>query len=113
MKVAFGMKAHSGWAALVVLGRRKGELEVIDRSRLELVEKNEAPWAKQPYHAAERLHANEARDLVARGVEAARRIAVREMRSALMRAREVGNDSLGCSRVAAGFQQARDGHGPN
>jgi hypothetical protein len=26
MKLAFGMKAHSGWAALVVLGERDGDL---------------------------------------------------------------------------------------
>jgi hypothetical protein len=25
MKVAFGLKAHSGWAALVVLGENDGE----------------------------------------------------------------------------------------
>jgi len=38
MRVAFGMKAHSGWASLVVLGTRGGELQVVDRSRMELVE---------------------------------------------------------------------------
>ena len=29
MKVAFGLKAHSGWAALIVLGVEHGELEVV------------------------------------------------------------------------------------
>ena len=53
MKVAFGMKAHSGWAALVVLGTRGGDLQVVDRRRMELVEKDEESWAKRPYHAAE------------------------------------------------------------
>ena len=42
MNVAFGMKAHSGWAALVALGARPGELEVVDRYRMELVERDEA-----------------------------------------------------------------------
>ena len=83
MKVAFGMKVHSGWAALVVLGTRSGELQVVDRCRMELVEKDEALWAKQPYHAAERLNAGDARDLVRRGLVTARRIAVREMRTAI------------------------------
>jgi len=73
MKTAFGMKAHSGWAALVVLGTRNGELQVVDRRRMELVEKEDASWAKQPYHAAERLNAGDARDLVRRGIVAARR----------------------------------------
>jgi ribosomal protein L16/L10AE len=97
MKVAFGIKAHSGWAALVVLGTRSGQLQVVDRRRMELVEKDEASWAKQPYHAAERLNASEAEDLVKRGIEAARRIAVREMRTAIKRAREAGHQVAACA----------------
>jgi hypothetical protein len=97
MKVAFGMKAHSGWAALVVLGTRSGELQVVARSRMELVEKQEAAWAKQPYHAAGRLNAVDARDLVTRGVETARRIAVREMRTAVKRARDAGHEVAACA----------------
>jgi hypothetical protein len=97
MKVAFGMKAHSGWAALVVLGTCSGELQVVDRCRLELVEKDEASWAKQPYHAAEHLNAGDARELVRRGLESARRIAVREMRTAVKRAREAGHEVAACA----------------
>jgi len=97
MKVAFGMKAHSGWAALVVLGTRSGELQVVDRCRMELVEKDEASWAKQPYHAAERLNAGDARDLVRQGLVTARRIAVREMRRVVKRAREAGHEVAACA----------------
>jgi len=84
MNVAFGMKAHSGWAAMVAIGERDGGLVVADRRRIELVEDE---WAKQPYHAAEDLKPGAARDVVKRGVEAARRIAVREMRAAVKRER--------------------------
>ncbi len=101
MKVAFGMKAHSGWAALVVLGTRGGELQVVNRCRLELVEKDEASWAKQPYHAAERLNAGDARDLVRRALETARGIAVREMRTAVKRAREAGHEVAACAVLVA------------
>jgi hypothetical protein len=97
MKVAFGIKAHSGWAALVVLGTRSGELQVVERCRMELVEEDEASWAKQPYHAAERLNAGDARDLVKRGLEMARRIAVREIRTAVKRAREAGHKVAACA----------------
>ncbi|HAF24246.1 MAG TPA: hypothetical protein DCK93_15290 [Blastocatellia bacterium] len=97
MKVAFGMKAHSGWAALVVLGTRSGELQVVDRCRMELVEKDEASWAKQPYHAAERLNAGDARDLVRQRLVTARRIAVREMRTVVKRAREAGHEVAACA----------------
>jgi hypothetical protein len=95
--LAFGIKAHSGWAAQVLLGKRGVELQVVDRRRMELVEKDEASWAKQPYHAAERLQASEARDLVRRGIEAARRIAVREMRTAIKAAREAGHEVAVCA----------------
>ncbi len=94
MKVVFGLKAHSGWAALVVIGRREGDFVVVDRRRVELVEEE---WAKQPYHAAEGLEAKKARDLVKRSIEAARRIAKRELRAAVKRERDRGNEVAGCA----------------
>jgi len=96
MKVAFGMKAHSGWAALVVLGRRGAELQVVDRRRIDLVEKDEEAWAKQPYHAAEPLKPEAARALVERGVETTRRVAVREISAAEQRARGAGHQVAAC-----------------
>lgn len=98
MKVAFGMKAHSGWAALVVVGKRDGDSVVVDRRRIELVDDE---WAKQPYHAAEDLKPDAARDVVRRGVEAAHRIAVREMRAAVKRERERENEVTACAVLVA------------
>jgi hypothetical protein len=100
MRVALGVKAHSGWAALVVLGTGRGEHQVVERRRMELVEKG-SEWAKQPYHAAESLKPGEARDLVRRGVEMARRLAVREMRAAVAGARESGHEAAACAVLMA------------
>lgn len=94
MKVAYGLKAHSGWAALVALGKQDGELLVVDRRRVELVEEE---WARQPYHAAEELEPDDARKLVKQGVAAAHRIAVREMRVALAREQARKNEVTGCA----------------
>jgi hypothetical protein len=94
MKVVFGLKAHSGWAALVVLGRQKDDLTVVDRRRIELVEHE---WARQPYHAAEGLKSEIARDLVGRGIDAAHKIAVREMRAALKREVDRKNEVKACA----------------
>ncbi len=94
MNVAFGMKAHSGWAALIVVGKRGGDVAVVDRRRIELVDEG---WARQPYHAAESLKPDAARDLVTRGVEAAHRIAVREMQAAVKRERDRGNEVRACA----------------
>jgi hypothetical protein len=93
MKVAFGLKAHSGWAALVVLGKERNDFKVVDRRRVELV-KDE--WAKQPYHAAEGLKPEPARDLVKRGIDAAHSIAIREIRAALKRESERKNEVKAC-----------------
>jgi len=94
MKVAFGLKAHSGWAVLVVVGKQRDELVVVERRRIELVEQS---WAKQPYHAAEGLESEKARDLVNRGVDSAHRLALTEMKAAVKRERDRKNEVGGCA----------------
>ncbi len=95
-KVALGLKAHSGWAALVALAAPDGALEVVDRRRIELIEPGDAFWAKQPYHAAEGLEPGEARAVVKRGIAFAQRLAVRELRAAVKRAREASSEIVAC-----------------
>jgi hypothetical protein len=97
VRVAFGLKAHAGWSALVVVGLCGDELQVIDRRRIELVEGADASWAKQPYHAAERLGQAEARNLVKRGIAAAHRVALRELRAAAQRSREAKHQVVACA----------------
>ena len=97
MKVALGLKAHSGWAALVVIGISGNELQVIERRRIELVEERDSHWAKQPYHTAEGLDPKRARAIVKRGTEAAYRIAQREMRAAVRRLREREHEIVACA----------------
>ncbi len=102
MRTAIGLKAHSGWAAMVGLAAPGGgDLGVIDRRRLELVAKGEASWAKQPYHAAERRRGPDARALVERGVESARRLAREELSAAVGRLRDGGHDVAACAVLAA------------
>ena len=38
LRIAAGFKAHSGWAVLVVISESAGDMKVIDRRRIELVE---------------------------------------------------------------------------
>jgi hypothetical protein len=49
---AFGFSAHSGWAAMIVLGSAHGQPSVFARSRVELIDDHD-PESKQPYHALE------------------------------------------------------------
>ena len=98
MNVALGLRVHSGWAALVVVGKHDGQLVIVERRRIELVE-NE--WQKQPYHAAENLKRNAARDLVKHGITVARRNALREIRAAVKRERQRENEVTACAVLVA------------
>jgi hypothetical protein len=55
---AMSFTAHSGWAAMVVLGISPN-LQVLARSRVELID-SRVPKSKQPYHAVENLAVEEA-----------------------------------------------------
>ena len=94
MKVALGLKAHCGWAMLVVLGKQGDQLAVVDRRRIELVDH---AWARQPYHAAEGLEPQKAHVLVQRGIDEAQRGALSEMKAAIKRERDRKNEVTGCS----------------
>src|SRR5713101_9697684 len=97
MKIALGFKAHSGWAALVALGERNGELEVAERNRIELVEPGDAEWAKNPYHAAEGLGPEQAREIVKRAIDVARCMAARELRAAVARLGRADHQVVACA----------------
>jgi hypothetical protein len=97
MKIAVGFKAHSGWAALVAIGFPGNDVQLIDRRRIELVDPDDADWAKQPYHAADELSPAEARRLVERAIKAAHRVADRELRALAKRARKTDHEIIGCA----------------
>jgi len=101
VKAAFGLKAHSGWAAMVVLGAAAGELRVLDRRRLELVAPGES-WAKAPYHAAERRGQGEARTMVEHAIRSARRLAIIELRAQIDRIRAEGHEAAVCAVLTTG-----------
>jgi hypothetical protein len=56
---AIGFSAHSGWAAMVVLGGTAATPELLTRSRVMLIDERD-PESKQPYHAVEFLCVEEA-----------------------------------------------------
>jgi hypothetical protein len=96
VKTVLGLKSHSGWAALVVVGAVGGELRVVDRRRLELAREADA-WARQPYHAAEHLKPEAAREMVRRGVASARQLAAREILAAVRDARAAKHEIAACA----------------
>jgi hypothetical protein len=96
LKAVLGLKAHSGWAALVVLGFRGDRTEVVERRRIELIEPD-AEWAKAPYHAAEELPPEEGRRLVERGIAAAHRQSARALGDVVKELRVRGLEPEACA----------------
>src|SRR3989442_8097122 len=90
---ALGFRAHSGWAALVVVAAPSRSPAVIDRRRIELVDLG---IPKQPYHAAQKLDLKEAEELVRRCTETARLLARRAFRAVIDDLRGKGHDVVGC-----------------
>lgn len=80
---------------MVAVGASGDDLQVIDRRRVELIEEGEL-WAKMPYHAAEGLDPDEAQDLVKRGIESARRVALIRLRELIKRMRGHKYEIAGC-----------------
>jgi hypothetical protein len=91
-RVALGLRAHSGWAALVAVAGPVSAPVVVDRRRLELCD---ASFPRQPYHAAENLTAAKAEALVSRSLETADRLAASAVAAAVETRRKDGQEIAG------------------
>jgi hypothetical protein len=78
-EAAVGFRVHSGWAAAVAVTIEKGAPSIVARRRPHLVETFTYAF-RQPYHTAEKMLVDEAREFVARVREEAQRLAYRAIR---------------------------------
>jgi hypothetical protein len=53
-RAAIGVRAHSGWAALVAVSGKPGSVQVLDRRRIVIAD-TQGAGANQPFHFAEKL----------------------------------------------------------
>jgi len=92
MKVALGLKARTGSAALVIVGGSFEAPEVIESSRVQLL-----PAGRfAPYHAAEELEAKAANASVQRDVADSHRMAEEGLREVKDRCERAGHEVAGC-----------------
>ena len=75
-QAAIGLRAHSGWTALVAVCVEKGSPVVLARQRLHLVETFTYEF-RQPYHTAEKMPQGQGREFISRMQAEARRLAYR------------------------------------
>jgi hypothetical protein len=97
---AIGCRAHSGWAALVIVAGPVSSPKILDRRRIVIADPT-IPGSKQPYHTAEKLPFTQAEQLVARCTERSRALARQEMNAAVEHARSSGHKVAGCGMVLA------------
>ncbi len=95
LRAAVGFRAHSGWAAVVVLGGLPASPTVIERRRIEIADPK-IRGSKQPYHTAEPLDLKEAEKLIQRCADSTRHLALNAVRAALDDVRKKGYEVVGC-----------------
>ncbi len=99
-QTALGLRAHSGWAALVAVAGTRKSIEVIDRRRIELAD-TAIPGSKQPFHAAEGLELKKAERIVDGCAAGARRLARQAFRAVIDDLRKKGHEAVGCGLLLA------------
>ena len=92
VRIALGLRAHSGWAALVALAGPAANPVVVERRRLALCDDS---FPRQPYHAAAELPPARAEALVTRSLETAARLAREALGVALRGRRGDGQEVVG------------------
>jgi hypothetical protein len=97
---AIGLRAHSGWAALVAVVGPASAPDVILRRRIEFLCRGIA-GAAQPYHAAAEMKILEGEKLIAQCMSSSRELAVQALKDALAAVRKKGCEPVACGIVAA------------
>ncbi|MGB6689435.1 MAG: hypothetical protein WBE76_16500 [Terracidiphilus sp.] len=97
---AIGLRAHSGWTAMVAVALDEGVPWVLWRGRPHLVETFTFEF-RQPYHTAEKVPIGEARGVIARARDEAARLARNAIATVLRRAADVDCDLTGCGLLLA------------
>ena len=95
VRVALGFRAHSGWAAIVVVAEQPTIPTVVERSRIDLAGAA-TPHTVQPYHAARAMQLSEAAVLVQQAAAQARRLAAEAIRKWVDELTRRGFAVVGC-----------------
>src|SRR5712692_10520567 len=99
-QAAIGLRAHSGWTALVAVCVERGAPVVLARQRVHLVETFTYEF-RQPYHTAEKMPQGQAREFISRMRTESRRLANRAVQELESRTQEQGVKLTRCGLLLA------------
>ena len=94
-RAALGLRAHSGWAALVALAGSSESAMVVVRRRIETADPS-IRGSKQPFHAAEPLDLQDAEALITKCTESTRRLSRDALKTAIGDLRGKGFEVSAC-----------------
>jgi hypothetical protein len=97
---ALGFRVHSGWVAVVAVCVEQGAPVVLLKKRVRLVDTFTYEF-RQPYHTAEKMPLDQAREFIARMQAEARRLAYRAIRELASRTQEQGVKLTRCGLLLA------------
>jgi hypothetical protein len=105
-RAAMGIRAHSGWAAVVAVSEDSRRPRVLDRQRVVAIDAGR-PGASQPYHFAKGVSLQEAETHIAECAETAQLLAVKSLRSMILSLRDAGYEVAGCGLLTASGRPVR------
>src|SRR5271167_3609190 len=88
-RASLGLRAHSGWAALVAVAGSAESGMVVIRRRIETADPN-IRGSKQPFHTAEPLDLPDAEALIKTCTDSTRRLSRQALKTAIGDLREKG-----------------------
>jgi hypothetical protein len=94
-RATIGLRAHSGWAALVAVAGPLSSPEVLARRRIEIADPG-IRGSKQPFHAAEPLEFPDAEKFLERCSASTQRLAREALQAAMDGLRDKRCDVAGC-----------------
>jgi len=95
IRAALGVRAHSGWAALVAMAGPPRKPAVVERRRLQTADAA-IPGSKQPYHAAEGWELKKAAQYLQGCTARSRLLARQAVRSVINDLKRRGYEVVGC-----------------
>lgn len=96
MRAALGLRAHSGWAALVAVAGTVEKPRLLKRCRIVIADPA-LQDSKQPYHAAAELSFLQAEALVRHAIESSRALAMEAISATLKELQSQEHEIAGCA----------------
>ena len=94
-KAAIGLRAHSGWAALVAIAGPASSPELIARRRIEIADPK-IRGSKQPFHAAEPMEFPDAKAYIEQCARSTERLAREALQAAIDGLDDRRSEAAGC-----------------